>query len=52
MRDRWKTIDETGKVIQVVVAGVATGEAPDVLKEVNKNAKYWIPIPGGMFHLH
>jgi hypothetical protein len=46
MKDRWKTIDETGKIIQSVTAGVVTGDAPEILKEVNKNAKYWTPLLG------
>jgi TonB-linked SusC/RagA family outer membrane protein len=57
MTDRWRTIDGQGNVIQSTAtvngAGVALGEAPEVLAEANKDAKIWQPIKGtGAFTLH
>jgi len=50
MKDRWRTVDANGNVIQQVVteAGqqVVKGIAPDQLAAINQNAKLWIPISG------
>ncbi|MCH5716640.1 SusC/RagA family TonB-linked outer membrane protein [Niabella hibiscisoli] len=50
MKDRWRTVDENGNVLQQVatVSGkqVVTGVAPEQLEAINKDAKYWIPISG------
>ena len=50
MKDRWRTVDENGNVLQqvVTVSGnqVVRGVAPEQLEAINKNAQYWIPISG------
>ena len=51
MNNRWKTIDEKGNAVQRLVAGpngtqVASGESPEVLAELNKNASIWQPVRG------
>lgn len=51
MNNRWKTIDEDGNVVQRMVAGpngslVPSGEAPEVLAALNKNANIWQPVRG------
>ncbi|MBS1566376.1 MAG: SusC/RagA family TonB-linked outer membrane protein, partial [Bacteroidetes bacterium] len=55
MKDRWRTTDANGNVVQqvVTVSGtqVVTGVPPDQLAAINKNAKMWIPISGaGAFY--
>ena len=55
MKDRWKTIDANGNVVQkvTVTGGVAqvTGIPPDQLAALNKDAKIWQPITGsGAFY--
>ncbi|MNJ99002.1 TonB dependent receptor [compost metagenome] len=55
MKDRWKTIDASGNVVQkvTVVGGAAqvTGIPPDQLAALNKDAKIWQPITGtGAFY--
>lgn len=55
MKDRWKTIDANGNVVQkvTVVGGAAqvTGIPPDQLAALNKDAKIWQPITGtGAFY--
>ena len=57
MSNRWRTIDQQGNVIQSTSTlngkQVATGEAPEVLAAVNKNAGIWMPIEGsGAYTLH
>ncbi|MFT4094304.1 MAG: TonB-dependent receptor [Niabella sp.] len=50
VKDRWRTVDDNGNVIQQVttVSGedVVTGVDPEQLAAINKNAKMWIPISG------
>ncbi|MNL03678.1 TonB dependent receptor [compost metagenome] len=55
MKDRWKTVDASGNVVQkvTVVGGNAqvTGIPPDQLAALNKDAKIWQPITGtGAFY--
>nr|WP_121269210.1 TonB-dependent receptor [Pedobacter schmidteae] len=55
MKDRWKTIDANGNVVQkvTVTGGVAqvTGIPPDQLAALNQDAKIWQPITGtGAFY--
>jgi len=55
MKDRWKTIDANGNLVQkvTVTGGVAqvTGIPPDQLAALNKDAKIWQPITGsGAFY--
>ncbi|WP_211092543.1 SusC/RagA family TonB-linked outer membrane protein [Chitinophaga varians] len=55
MEDRWRTIDNNGKVIQQVITvggrQVVTGASPEELAAVNSNAKIWMPISGaGAFY--
>ncbi len=55
MKDRWRTIDANGGVVQTVanatVGGItkayAFGAAPAVLDSINNGAKIWFPIEGG-----
>ncbi|WP_223151790.1 SusC/RagA family TonB-linked outer membrane protein [Chitinophaga qingshengii] len=55
MGDRWRTIDDNGKVIQQVVTiggkQAVTGASPEELAAVNANAKIWMPLSGaGAFY--
>jgi TonB-linked SusC/RagA family outer membrane protein len=55
MKDRWKTVDASGNVVQkVTVVGGSpqvTGIPPDQLAALNKDANIWQPITGsGAFY--
>lgn len=55
MEDRWRTIDNSGKVIQQVITvggkQVVTGASPEELAAVNGDARIWMPISGaGAFY--
>ncbi|MBC9913824.1 TonB-dependent receptor [Chitinophaga varians] len=55
MEDRWRTIDNNGKVIQQVITvggkQVVTGASPEELAAVNSGANIWMPISGaGAFY--
>jgi len=44
MEGRWKIVDANGVLVQKLSGTTVTGAAPDVLKELNKNASIWLPI--------
>lgn len=57
MNDRWRTIDNNGNLVikyaTINNQQVVVGEAPQVLAELNKNAKIWQPLRGASaFVLH
>lgn len=44
MENRWKIVDADGVLVQRVSGSNVTGVAPDVLRELNKDATLWQPI--------
>ncbi len=51
MNQRWRTIDENGNVVQRLTSlpggrQVPTGESPEVLAALNKDATIWQPVRG------
>lgn len=55
MNDRWRTIDANGNAVQWAVSAngktLPAGAPPEVLAEINKDAKIWQPIKGGNYLL-
>ncbi|WP_217606919.1 TonB-dependent receptor [Chitinophaga sp. GbtcB8] len=53
MNGRWRTIDANGNAVQWAISSngksVPAGAAPEVLAEINKDAKIWQPIKGGNY---
>ncbi len=54
MKNRWRTIDESGNVVQNIGGAVNVNIAPDKLAALNAGATMWQPVKGssGAYYTH